>query len=495
MNYTQELTATIKEKQQIIHNNLNRKGIFPSKSSPFEPLDETAELLLKMTYSLKVGFLEEFSFIFAFVLSKSSLESLVLNLESNGYIKSQTSKDFGKYWVLSKPSLLCITANPKSGKAVPIVDDNFPSKERLCLYKTINGHISQLIFGTMTNMVVNRFKEQSKEERQLYNRSFYIRQYLYTAQKKGVYSKTDAQAFVQSVLPTFENDTEEYERYLAFLRSLKSSKDALVWFSFLKEFFNSLGFSKSTVLSKTAELFYSYTTNLYREQYYTYRQKLYDLYPSKSLRAESNLFLIDNLFQTLTITRRNMLNSNMETKTTEELATLKQDISNLDEELRLLKQRQAVRSDVFLLMTFSHYDKHDIPVFTEKQLSFESLRKNNVFLLNAKQRGEGQKPLLEFGIFPNSSEELTTSFLFNRLEALLLFAYHHLTVFEISIQIFIYDDSQLESTKNRLHTVQEEFENISSQYATFIDLIETIPIRATKRHFKERFEVFRDLKF
>ena len=494
MNYTEQYIATLKEKQQTIYKALHTKGLFPSQSTPFQPLDETAELILKLTYSLRVGFLEEFTFLFAYVISKASLEQLILDLEVKGYIESQNSKDFGKYFILSKQSLLCLTADRNNGKPVSVPADRFPSSEKLCTYKLLNGYMASRVFGKITNKIVKEFKKQPIDARRTYNRTTYIKQYIYGRHKKGAYSKTDAEQFAKNYLPKLESDQSELERYKAFQKALKKSQDPQVWFAFLKDFFNSLGYSKSTVLGWIYEIFTLNITNFQREQHYTYRDKLLQICPSKSLQMEKRLFLASNIYKSLSITKRSLLNSKTENKTASELATLNKTIETLDSEIATLGEQKDTAGDDFLLMVFDTFEKNDVPVFKEKLITFESLRQSGVFLLSAEQR-EKQKPLLTFGLMQSSTEELTAEFLFSRIEALLLLAYHHLPSFEVKLRIFIYDSSQMEATKNRLATVRDEFENISSHYATFLDTIDSITITATKKHYKERYEVFKEFCF
>ena len=139
----------------------------------------------------------------------------------------------------------------------------------------------------------------------------------------------------------------------------------------------------------------------------------------------------------------------------------------------------------------SKFDEDDNPVFKEKTITFETLRQNNIYLLDATPNEK--KPLLSFGIFQPNGEELTTSFLFSRLEYIFLLWYHHLLVFDISISIYVYDTEQIETVKSRLKTVKQNYKDIANHYATFIDFFDSIQIRSTKKHFKERYQVFREL--
>ena len=145
MMYTDELLNNYRQKYLNVEKALKSKGIFPNRFEPIKTLSLGEELILKVIFSLKVAFLEELTFIFAYCYSKQKFEKVIIDLEEQNYLKSAISKDYGKYVVLTKNALFYFYTNGTQPiNTVNITEDTLPSKERLYYYKVINGYIAKL---------------------------------------------------------------------------------------------------------------------------------------------------------------------------------------------------------------------------------------------------------------------------------------------------------------------------------------------------------------
>ena len=122
MSYVDEILENMNQKQTNIKRNLGTTELFPIQAVPYKALDRTAELVLKFTFQIKVAFLEEFTFLFAFSLSKSSFESLIIDLEQKGFLQSKVSKEYGKYWVLTKTALYCLYTDKTASSPKPFAE-------------------------------------------------------------------------------------------------------------------------------------------------------------------------------------------------------------------------------------------------------------------------------------------------------------------------------------------------------------------------------------
>ena len=101
MSYDEIVKQQFENKYNIVQENLLKKDtLFPSVSDRTKYLDSGRTLVLQLLFTLKVGFLEEFTTIFSFVYSKHTFEKLILSLEEEDWIISKPSKSFGKAFIL-----------------------------------------------------------------------------------------------------------------------------------------------------------------------------------------------------------------------------------------------------------------------------------------------------------------------------------------------------------------------------------------------------------
>ncbi len=154
MDYSKQVIENYTKKLANIENALKTTPLFPDRSSvtPQSFLDEKMELILKVTFKLRVAFLEEMEFILAFASSKATVEAMVLELEKQDYIKSAVSRDLGKYWVLTPTALYYFYTDrtiPYKSATIPAV--SLPSSSNVMPLKCINGIIASRVFDDMTN--------------------------------------------------------------------------------------------------------------------------------------------------------------------------------------------------------------------------------------------------------------------------------------------------------------------------------------------------------
>ena len=265
-NYSKELIQKYQQKQNTIKKNLLTKSLFPNRANPIQSLSPAEEFFLKATYSLKVGFLQEFTFLFAYIYSKQKFEKAVLELEHQGYIKSQQNREYGKYWVLTATSLFYLTTDQTEDfLSYNLKDDSFPSSKRLVYYKVLNGLFCQRVFKQRTDNLMTTFRSQEKEKRVQYQKEQFIKAYLFPNTKQ-TYTKEAASKFVSDVWDELEANEDIQTQYKNFIRSFKENAKAenvnhtMLQFAFLKDYFNGLGLSREQSVKETSNFFNLFQT-------------------------------------------------------------------------------------------------------------------------------------------------------------------------------------------------------------------------------------------
>lgn len=494
MEYTKRLIENYKQRSRNIQTAMNTEGIFPNRNAPQTVLDSRAELLLKVTFKLRVAYLEEMEFLFAYIASKATMESLVLDLEKQGYIQSGTSRDLGKFWVLTPLSLYYFYTDRKIPfKEASLPSVQLPSSSKLMLYKTINAKLSSLVFDDITSRLFQKYRAMEKDYKQLYQKSQYVEQYILTdAQKKQ--SKQEKNSFVIEYLERNEITRQNDERYARYIRFFKEEATSIHIFNFLKGFYSSTYAKdfREQIIPLTRELFFSIPANVYQDSQLTFRQSLYSLLNgSKRLETECKLFLVEEYLKLFSIARRSLNNNKLDGKTPEEIAAIKENLASLDEMVPKYEARKNALVEEFTSMTFDKIGDNDIPLFTEQKITLESLRNSNVYITNIESQENG-KPLITFTIFQPSFEELSVSYLFSKMEKIFQFYYHNLIMADYRIEIIVYTDKQKEIIKGKLPILKEDFSNLL-QYALFLPVLSQVEVVSCERHFKERYEVFREI--
>lgn len=498
MEYRKDELEKIKERTAIINENLGRCGIFPDRNEPTKSLSRIQETILKATFELRVAFLEPMTFMFAYCISAAVLEKTIIELEKQGYIESRTSKDLGKCWCLTSKALYYITQKQdKPYKANDIPSDNIPKDTKLILYKCINSYYAMRVFETMNFYLWNKFKGLEKSYRVNYSKSQYLVQCEFQKGKKG-YSKREADKFVKANI-----DTMDMNRYYEFTKYCKGKimEDSLLMHSYMKEY-ASVGFataenSKEGIEHRTPceiviMLLYAHTNGVFRSSYYDYRTKLYQVsLNSNGVKKDFEHYLYSELSKRLAITRRSIMNSKTEGKTEQQLQNISHRINEITLEQHKCDERVKTLSEDLTFSVFERFSEADFALFGEEIITLEHLRNMNVYLTRI-ETNEVEKPKVVFAIFPNDMDEMGSEYLFKRLERLFLFWQSNLCMMQLEVEIVTY--GYKEETKEKLKGIKAKFCEISKTYSLFRPMLDEIRVIDAKNHYKERYEVFNDVK-
>ena len=493
MNYAKQLIENQKQKHQNITNNLETFGIFVDRNEPLRKLTLGEELILKITYDLRIAFLEEMTFIFSYCYSKGKFEEIIKSLEAQGYIQSKTSRDYGKYWTLTKTALYYIYKDPNNETDdITFNEDKLPNNtSKLHIPKVMNGCFAKEIFFKMTAELWNKYKSEDKCFRRQYAKEQYIKREKFKP-KKNSYTKQEKAEFVASYLPKLEDEQEilAYKRFVSLVKA--NLNDDFVKFNFLKDYYNSHNEGREKALLKTYQTFKGIYNNIYRNNFHRYRRQLYTMTnKSSKLNCEYQLFYTNEYLKLLNITKKSLLKSSKE-KTADEFAETLDKIKDIETYIKELEQKKETLESEFETMLFSRYGARDEAVFELAVTTLDTLRNNNVYITNAVKQPNG-KFKITFGIFQTSNEELSVGFLFSRIE--LIFRFYQLALISVDyeIKVYCYTPADAELIKIKLKTVRESFEELT-EYSMLLLVFDDIDVISTERHYKERFEVFKNLR-
>ena len=491
MEYTKQIIQNYKRKANNIQEAMNLEGIFPNRNAPHTVLDPRAELLLKMTFKLRVAFLEEMEFLFAYICTKATLENLVLDLEKQGYIQSTVSRDCGKYWTLTPIALYYFFTDRKIPfRDASISNISLPSSSKLMLYKTINATISSIVFDDITAKLYQEYKTLPKEERQLYQKAQYVEQFILTDTQKKL-PRQEKESLVNAYIKEKQIDRTSDERYGRFIRFFKEKATTIHLFNFLKGYYASSSL-KEQIIPLTRDIFFSIPTNIYQDSQLTFRQQLYKLTAgSEHILTEMKLFLVEEYLKLFSIAKRSLFNIKPEGKTPEELARVSCNLKDLDETIPKYEALKAELVEKFNVMLYDKMGENDIPLFNEQKVTLESLRTGNVYITDTVKQKNG-KYLITFTIFQPSFDELSVAYLFSKMEKIFQFCIRNLLMIDYRIEVVVYTDKHKELVKGKLPAVRENFSSLS-QYALFLPVLSQVEVRSCERHFKERYEVFREI--
>ena len=497
MNYAKELIEKQKQKQQNIEINLQNIGIFPDRKEPLRQLPIGMELILKISYDLRILFLEEATFIFSFCYSKSKFEEHIIYLEKQGYIQSAVSRDYGKYWTLTKTGLYYIYKDSSNGTDdISFNEDKLPSSNshsKLYITKVINGCFAKEIFHKLTALLWNQYQSEDKDFKRTYTKEQYIKREVFPSQmKKNSYTKKEEAEFVQTFMPRLE-DKEEQQNYKKFISIVKSNlDDDFVKFNFLKDYYNTHNEGREKALLNTYQIFKGVFNNIYRSNYHSWRRQLYSMTNKSSMiNYEYQLFYMNEYLKLLCITKKALQKSSKE-KTADELEQILNKIKDLETYITELQKKKELLQPKFETMLFTRFGTKDEAVFEEGVVTLESLRNNNVYITNAIQQPNG-KYKITFSIFQSSNEEISLTYLFSRLEKIFRIFQLALISVDYEIKIYCFTQKENELIQTKLKTVKETFKDLS-EYSMLLLAFDEIETIATERHFKERYELFRSLR-
>lgn len=501
MSYTDDLLNNYKKKYLNVEKALNDTGIFPDRGEPTKKLSLGEELIIKVVFSLKVAFLEELTFLFAYCYSKQKFEKVIIGLEEQGYIKSAVSKDYGKYMVLTKAALFYFyTDGTIPLNECTITEDSLPTNTRLYYYKVINGYIAQSVFEDFTSVMWEKLSKQGADFRKNYQKEQFIKRYLYESTNEG-YSKKQAEDFCEEQMETFDNNPLLQEQYQGFIKAFKDNlatgyiNHILLQFSYLKDFYNLIMRSRETAVQFTQKLLNRHINNLTRTNPYAFRNTLYRASGQKeTLKQELALFYGAEMQRICTITKRNLGNTKKDGKPKEELKEITDKMELLEKKLLELKNEAVILSPAFECMVFAGYggEEQTIPQYKNEVITLETLKNQKCFITDIIAI-KGEKPLIRFSIFQSDYEEFTVIGLFQRMERIYQFYRTHLYMFDFELELVVLEQQEIAPTQNKLKFVREHFKELGS-YGLLLPKITDIKITATRSHMQERYQVFKTLR-
>lgn len=493
--YSKELIQTYKDKQNTIKANLLTWGNFPNRSNPLKKLAPAEEFLLKATYALRVGFLQEFTFLFAYIYSKQKFEKAVLSLEQQGYIKSQQSKDYGKYWVLSSTALYYITTTQaKPFAECNLKDDTFPSAKKLPYYKEINGYFCQRVFSKRTNELMASYHNQEHDMRISYQKEQFIKAYLFPNTTQN-YTKEAANQFVRENLDKLETDEEIQMQYMEFIRAFKANETfpcvnhTLLQFAFLKDYFNASGTTREESVLQTFKIFFGIFQTLFRGDAFTSRITLNKSLGSEDVKKDLELFMFTELVSYLTMQKRNLSKTKPSTEEEASLLTLRLD--SLEKKISTMKKIISQREEDFELMIFDTM-KNDIPAFKSSIVTLKSLADLQCHIVGM-TKPKTSRPVIVWGIFQPNNEDFSVSALFTRIERIYQYQMHHLPMSDFRFIILTTSQAHEDAILRKLDIVKESFEEIG-HYGLLLFHFDEIEVISTRQQMKERYEIFKDFK-
>lgn len=494
-NYSKELIQKFQQRQNTINKNLLTQNLFPNRANPIQSLAPAEEFFLKATYALRVGFLQEFTFLFAYIYSKQRFEKAVIELEQQGYIKSQQSKDYGKYWVLTATALYYLTTDQKEEfKTYNLKDDSFPSSKRLVYYKVLNGLFCQRVFKQRTDNLMTTFRSQEKEKRVQYQKEQFIKAYLFPNTKQ-TYTKEAASKFVSDVWDELEANEAMQTQYKNFIRSFKENAKAenvnhtMLQFAFLKDYFNGLGLSREQSVKETSNFFNLFQT-AYRGDAYTSRITLYRKLKNEAVKSDLELFTYTELIAYLTMVKRNL--SKTKPSDDDEATLLSLKLDSLEKRIASMEQTVSTRQEEFETMVFDTL-KNEIATFKPSVVTIKSLADIQCHIIGFKESTEDSRPLIIWGIFQPNEEDFSVTALFSRIERIYQYQSHHLPMADFKLIICTYTKSQGETILRKLDTVKESFEDIG-HYGLLLYHFDEMEVVATQQSMKERYEIFKEFQ-
>ena len=167
-------------------------------------------------------------------------------------------------------------------------------------------------------------------------------------------------------------------------------------------------------------------------------------------------------------------------------------IKDLETYIAELEKKKESLEPEFETMLFSRYGARDEAVFELAITTLDTLRNNNVYITNAVKQENG-KFKLTFSIFQSSNEEMSVGYLFSKIEQIFKFYQLALISVDYGIKVYCYTPAEAEVIRTKLKTVKESFEELT-EYSMLLLVFDDIEVISTERHYRERYEVFRNLK-
>lgn len=502
MSYDETIKQQIETKYNIVQENLlKRDNLFPSMSDRTKYLDSGKTLVLQLIFSLKVGFLEEFTTIFSFAYSKHTFEKLIISLEEEAWIISKQSKAFGKAFILSDNALHFIytksNASRMDASKSRFPNDSFPSDKKLKAHKLLNGIVARHSQKLLLDLINTKFHELPKDKRKEYTQSQFLINFIYPSNKTTLtFTKKDVALFLEGATKELNENKDLYARYIAFVKVLKKNlvgdtmDDYQIIYNFYKDYINVLLKDKECAIALLRSTL-SFTNNFVRTNPFLFWNELYNCSnQSKSLKVDFNRFYNEELLRTFTIVKRNLQNTKSNDE--EQLTTNLNNIKDLEEAIQRCEKSSDKYQRYFETMSFKAYNEQDIQTFEEKEINLDTLKKNNCYV-SLIQKVKNEKPIITFAILDDAIDELQTSLLFKRLEYIFLYYRNHLVTFDFNLLLYTYKKSDVPILKEKLRIVKQQFGDFVN-YALLKDKLNELSIVPLEIHPSERYQVMQALQ-
>lgn len=530
--YIKEILTEYQDRLDTANAVLVHNGVFPDRKNPMKKLSLIQELIIKTTYLLKVNFLEETALLYAFAYSKPQIEKAILELETQDYLYSQTSPEFGKAIALTRQALYYIKHHPeystvkKDYQELSINKDAIPKETGIMKYKITASYMSQKVFYSRLTLMVQRFIGLDKATRQSYCREQYVKYFVYKdfltldTQSKTTYleelgfgneiiikyansslfSNTFCQNFAKQYISIHGEDSIELlSDYQVLKKKVNQGMKKKPYtgdflFHFLKDFINENATDKDNILSDTFQSLQSNISNMLRDKDIEFRDALISCTSKQSgLIHEKLLYLYGEKKRVLTIQRRNLIKTNA-FKNDKEEETLNEATNKLillDNELESTEKHLQRLEEEFLLYLYERINPEGANQGKEKVVTFHHLKSSSIYI-NSIIKGE-LKPIITFVIVSSTNDPIEVTSLFQRLEKIWCFYYKWLLEYDFRIELLCYGEQRTNQTTKTLKKALEWIAEFREYQLLHLLLPERIHIKNCEFHPKERYEVFREL--
>lgn len=491
MNYCQTIINKYNDKKALVQSNLATLNIFPNRNEPLKFLSLKEEAILKATFCIRVAFLNEFEYLFAYCFSKNTFEQTIINLENQGYLTSNTCKEYGKYWILTKQALYYIYDRKTPFNLSSFSEDKFPAASKLAYHKCLNSYICFDVFREMTYTLYNEYACLDKAERTRYTKEQFLKHIAFDKQS----SKNNIDDFVRMSFNQIEENETLKLQYREFIKYFKENiENPILLFNYLKDLYSSNTFVKYKEQSPEwtlLELNRS-SNNALRNRIHQFRAELISQNPlCQTVVSQDNaLFIYDEILKQFTIHRRCLLNTKPSNLTDDEQAIILDNISALDKGIKELGHKKTSLQERFTLMLFDHFDE-DNPIYKETTITFESLRQEGVVLADI-VKNNNEKATLHFLIIKPNNELISYSYIAARIAKIHMFCTKTLFgSFDYDIQILVYSNNEQLLVQEMLKTLKNEFQAIREYRSVNINQIQVL---SSNHRFEERYEVFTSIR-
>lgn len=522
--YIQKLKDEKTQTDIRVINTLYRIGIIPNSSNPTKNISLLKEVIIKVIYLHKVFFLEELIELFSSCYCRQQIEETMLYLEKQGYVISKIDKEYGKCFCLTKESIFFIKFNPEFIKTnirnVNINDDKLP--QDLIKYKCISKMTSSYIFNKQVSLILESFKNQPKEDRQVYSAFEYIKHIYFKEfllQDKNVkisllkelnftkdeiqkianlqkYNEKIANVFSKQYLEVLGIDCLEdsivYLKYKELVKRYclkKSTRSNRATYMFLKDFSGFIN-KKEALIKILDGVLRKHNT------YMRLSEKVINNYfvnnnESKIYKIQNELFFQEEILRIEKTDYRKLINSKTEISTeelkqvTENIVSLKTDIDNTSKYIKTLY-------DNFQYLIFDKIKSNGLVMFNENIITLSRLQERGIYITDIK-KGE-YRNIIEFTIVQNRTQGFAFGNLFSKLEWVYLIYSNVFKEYDIQINIATLGEDRKQVINQTLGNIKNLFAEIPEYRILHSIFDDTVNVIDCKEKNLERYEVFNFIK-